>query len=111
VNHLRTQAGAFASVYDSSRRLFASQEAQFNAGAASEQNVLTQRLTLIQAEESLRDTQALLAENNVLLIKNLGGGWQRDDANVASAPSGAPSPASSPVPGAVVQPAAQPSAD
>jgi NodT family efflux transporter outer membrane factor (OMF) lipoprotein len=111
MNHLRTQAGAFASVYDSSRRLFASQEAQFNAGAASEQNVLTQRLTLIQAEESLRDTQALLAENNVLLIKNLGGGWQRDDANVASAPSGAPSPASSPVPGAVVQPAAQPSAD
>ncbi|SMG17612.1 efflux transporter outer membrane subunit [Paraburkholderia susongensis] len=117
MNHLRAQAEAFAGVYDNSSRLFASQQAQFNAGAASEQNVLTQRLTLIQAEESLRDTQAQLAESNVLLVKNLGGGWQRDDANVASAPS-APSaasmPASSgslPVPDAVVQPAAQPSAD
>ncbi|SDR39872.1 efflux transporter, outer membrane factor (OMF) lipoprotein, NodT family [Paraburkholderia fungorum] len=110
MNHLRAQASAFASVYDSSNRLFASQQAQFNAGAASEQNVLTQRLTLIQAEESLRDTQAQLAESNVLLVKNLGGGWQRDDA-VASAPSAASMPASTPAPGAVAQPAAQPSAD
>jgi NodT family efflux transporter outer membrane factor (OMF) lipoprotein len=115
MNHLRAQASAFASVYDSSNRLFASQQAQFNAGAASEQNVLTQRLTLIQAEESLRDTQAQLAESNVLLVKNLGGGWQRDDASVASAPSAGSlptsMPASLPAPGAVAQPAAQPSAD
>jgi NodT family efflux transporter outer membrane factor (OMF) lipoprotein len=107
MNHLQAQANALAKVYDSSSRLFASQQAQFNAGAASQQNVLTQRLTLIQAEEGLRDTQALLAQSNVLLVKNLGGGWQREDANVALVPSAASSAASD----AAVQPAARPSAD
>jgi NodT family efflux transporter outer membrane factor (OMF) lipoprotein len=111
MNHLQVQESAFARVYDSSSRLFASEQAQFNAGAASQQNVLTQRLTLIQAEESLRDTQALLAQANVLLVKNLGGGWQRDDASVASVPSAASSPAVSTVPDPAVPPAAQPSAD
>ncbi|MGA7782097.1 MAG: efflux transporter outer membrane subunit [Paraburkholderia sp.] len=107
MNHLRQQASAFEQVYDSSSRLFSSQQAQFNAGASSQQNVLTQRLTLIQAEESVRDTQALLAESNVLLVKNLGGGWQRDDAEVASVPAAASSPASD----AAAQPAAVHSAD
>jgi NodT family efflux transporter outer membrane factor (OMF) lipoprotein len=107
MNHLRTQASAFAKVYDSNSRLFASEQAQFDAGAVSQQNLLTQRLTLIQAEQSLRDTQALLAESNVLLVKNLGGGWQHDDAEVASVPAAASSPASE----AVVPPAAEPSAD
>jgi NodT family efflux transporter outer membrane factor (OMF) lipoprotein len=94
MNHLRAQASAFAKVYDSNSRLFASQQAQFNAGAVSQQSVLTQRLTLIEAEQNLRDTQALLAESNVTLVKNLGGGWQRDDAEVASVPAAASSPAS-----------------
>jgi hypothetical protein len=68
--------------------------------------VLTQRLTLIQAEQSVRDTQALLAESNVQLVKNLGGGWQRPDAEVASVPVAASSPAlPSPVPPASEQPA------
>ncbi len=107
MNHLRQQASAFEKVYDSSSRLFSSQQAQFNAGASSQQNVLTQRLTLIQAEESVRDTQALLAESNVLLVKNLGGGWQRDDAEMASVPAAASSPASD----AAAQPAAAHSAD
>jgi NodT family efflux transporter outer membrane factor (OMF) lipoprotein len=107
MNHLRAQASAFAQVYDSSSRLFSSQQAQFNAGAASQQNVLTQRLTLIQAEQSLRDTQALLAESNVLLVKNLGGGWQRDDAEFASVPAAASSPASE----AAAPPAPERSAD
>jgi len=88
MNHLRAQESAFARVLDSNARLFASQEAQFNAGAVSQQNVLNQRLTLIQAQQSLRDTQALLAQNHVLLVKNLGGGWQRDDASAASPASG-----------------------
>lgn len=92
VNHLRAQESAYAMVLDSSRRLFASQQAQFDAGAVSRQSVLTQRLTLIQAEETLRDTQALLVQSNVLLVKNLGGGWQRDDG--AASPAAA-SPASS----------------
>ena len=88
MNHLRAQESAFAHVLDSNARLFASEEAQFNAGAVSQQNVLNQRLTLIQAQQSLRDTQALLAQNHVLLVKNLGGGWQRDDADAASPASG-----------------------
>ena len=94
MNHLRAQANAFAKVYDSSSRLFASEQAQFDAGAVSQQNLLTQRLTLLEAQQNLRDTQALLAESNVALVKNLGGGWQRDDAQVASMPAAASSPAS-----------------
>ncbi|WP_328806074.1 efflux transporter outer membrane subunit [Paraburkholderia solitsugae] len=107
MNHLRAQESAFAQVLDSSSRLFASQQAQFNAGASSQQNVLTQRLTLVQAQQNLRDTQALLAESNVLLVKNLGGGWQRDDAKVASVPAAASSPASE----TAVRPASAQSAD
>jgi len=107
MNHLRAQESAFAQVLDSSSRLFASQQAQFNAGASSEQNVLTQRLTLVQAQQNLRDTQALLAESNVLLVKNLGGGWQRDDAKVVSVPAAAASPASE----TAVRPASAQSAD
>ena len=106
MNHLRAQESAFTKVLDSNSRLFSSQQAQFNAGAASQQSVLTQRLTLIQAEQSVRDTQALLAESNVQLVKNLGGGWQRPDAEIASVPVAASSPASpSPVPPASEQPA------
>jgi NodT family efflux transporter outer membrane factor (OMF) lipoprotein len=112
VNHLRMQADAYSKVLDSNQRLFASQKARFNAGASSQQNVLTQRLTLIQAEENLRDTQALLAESNVTLVKNLGGGWQHDDGQAeaqnhfsSSTASVAPSPVSHvALPGAIARP-------
>jgi NodT family efflux transporter outer membrane factor (OMF) lipoprotein len=97
MNHLRQAERAFAQVLDSSARLFASQEAQFAAGAVSQQNVLTQRLTLIQAQQSLRDTQAQLAQSHVLLVKNLGGGWQRADADAASPASAASDSAIRPV--------------
>ena len=107
MNHLRVQASAFEKVYDSSSRLFASEQAQFDAGAVSQQNLLTQRLTLLEAKQNLRDTQALLAESNVALVKNLGGGWQRDDAQMASVPAAASSPASE----AAVRSAPAPSAD
>jgi NodT family efflux transporter outer membrane factor (OMF) lipoprotein len=86
INHLRMQADAYSKVLDSNQRLFASQQAQFNVGAASQQSVLNQRLTLIQAEENLRDTEAALAESNVTLVKNLGGGWQQGDGEAAAAP-------------------------
>jgi NodT family efflux transporter outer membrane factor (OMF) lipoprotein len=111
MNHLREQASAFAKVYDSNSRLFASEQAQFNAGAVSQQSLLTQRLTLLEAEQNLRDTQALLAESNVQLVKNLGGGWQRDDAEVASVPVAASSPVSSPVSQVPVRPASEAAAD
>ncbi|HEY1610015.1 MAG TPA: efflux transporter outer membrane subunit [Paraburkholderia sp.] len=93
VNHLRAQESAYAKVLDSSTRLFASEQAQFDVGAVSRQNVLTQRLTLLQAQETLRDTQAQLAQGSVVLIKNLGGGWQREDG--AAAPGAASSTVSS----------------
>jgi hypothetical protein len=47
----------------------------------------------------------------VLLVKNLGGGWQRDDAKVASVPAAASWPASSPASETAVRPASAQSAD
>ena len=108
IKHLRTQADAYSKVLDSNQRLFSSQQAQFNVGALSQQSVLNQRLTLIQAEENLRDTQALLAESNVTLVKNLGGGWQQGNGQAATTPSSsaaAPSPVSqAALPGALARP-------
>ena len=91
LNHLKLQADAYSRVLDSNQRLFASQQAQFNAGAASRQNLLNQRLTLIQAEENLRDTQAVLAESNVTLVKNLGGGWQQGSGDASVSKGAVPS--------------------
>jgi len=34
---------------------------------------------LLQAQQSLKDTQSLLMQSSVALIKNLGGGWQWDE--------------------------------
>jgi outer membrane protein TolC len=76
VNHLRQQMQAFANVLQGNQQLFASQRAQLLAGAASEQGLLIQQLTLLQAEQNLSDTQALLTQGSVALIRNLGGGWQ-----------------------------------
>ncbi|WP_420993139.1 efflux transporter outer membrane subunit [Cupriavidus sp. 30B13] len=85
VNHLRTQERAFANILQRNRQLFASVQAQRDVGTASEQDLLTQQLTLIEAEQSLHDTQSTLAQSSVALIRNLGGGWQWDDAMAASA--------------------------
>jgi NodT family efflux transporter outer membrane factor (OMF) lipoprotein len=94
-NHLKQQAQAYANIYQRNRELFASQQAQYTIGTASEQNLLTQQLTLLQAEQSLKDTQASLTLSTVALIKNLGGGWQWDGAQSAArqqAPVGSNSP-------------------
>ncbi len=106
INHLQIQADAYNKVLDSNQRLFSSQQAQFKVGALSQQSVLNQRLTLIQAEENLRDTQAALAESHVTLVKNLGGGWQYDNGQSGSASAVTPSsPVSQAVlPGAVARP-------
>ncbi|MGI4814350.1 MAG: efflux transporter outer membrane subunit [Janthinobacterium lividum] len=76
VNHLQTEASAFQNIYQRNQQLFSSEQAQLNAGTASQQSVLTQQLLLLTAEQSVRDAQGLLAQNAVALIKNLGGGWQ-----------------------------------
>jgi NodT family efflux transporter outer membrane factor (OMF) lipoprotein len=97
VTHLSRQEKRFADIYKNNRQLLMSEDAQMRAGTASEQSLLTQKLTLLQAEESLRDTQAALAESSVTLAKNLGGGWQWDSTRNAPA-------------AAIVDPAAQPAA-
>jgi NodT family efflux transporter outer membrane factor (OMF) lipoprotein len=84
-NHLRQQAQSFNGIYDRNRRLFESTQAQRQIGSASEASLLTQKLTLLSAEQNLKDTQALLTQSNVALIKNLGGGWQWDETRQASA--------------------------
>ena len=76
VNHLRRQTQAYANILQRNQRLYASERAQRLAGVASEQDLLTQQLTLLQAAQNLGDSQALLAQGSVSLIRNLGGGWQ-----------------------------------
>lgn len=77
-NHLQQQELAYANIFARNQQLFASTRAQLHAGTASEENLLTQQLTLVQAEQNLKDTQSLLSQSSVALIKNLGGGWQWD---------------------------------
>jgi NodT family efflux transporter outer membrane factor (OMF) lipoprotein len=85
VNHLRQQMQAFEKILQRNQQLFASERAQQLTGTASEQDLLTQQLTLLQAEQNLKDTQSLLTQGSVALIKNLGGGWQWDDAKGSAA--------------------------
>ena len=85
VNHLRAQEDAYANILHRNQQLFSSVEAQRKFGAASEQDLLNQELTLVEAEQSLRDTQSVLVQSTVTLVKNLGGGWQWDDDKAAAA--------------------------
>jgi NodT family efflux transporter outer membrane factor (OMF) lipoprotein len=87
-NHLRDQANAFANIYHRNQQLFESERAQLLAGTASEQNLLTQQLTLLLAKQNLKDTQGQLIQSSVTLIKNLGGGWQRHDTKEAAVSPG-----------------------
>lgn len=89
-NHLQSQEQSFASIYQRNQQLFASEQAQLQAGTASEQSLLTQQLTLLLAEQNLKDTQASLTESSVTLVKNLGGGWQWDDTKGAAMSANAP---------------------
>jgi outer membrane protein TolC len=84
-NHLAQQSQAFGEIYRRNRQLFDSQHAQYEFGTTSEQNLLTQQLTLLLAQQNLSDTQAALTLASVALIRNLGGGWQWNDANEAPA--------------------------
>ncbi|CAG9182743.1 Antibiotic efflux pump outer membrane protein ArpC [Cupriavidus pampae] len=84
INHLRTQEQSSADILHRNQQLFATVEAQRSIGTSSEEDLLDQQLTLIEAEQSLRDTQSALAQSDVTLIKNLGGGWSADGTNAAS---------------------------
>ncbi len=76
LNHLRAQAASSADILARNRQLFASVQAQRRIGTASVEDLLDQQLVLVEAEQSLRDTQSALAQSDVTLIKNLGGGWE-----------------------------------
>jgi NodT family efflux transporter outer membrane factor (OMF) lipoprotein len=91
-NHLQRQARAFADIYDRNLKLFSTQHQAFVVGSASDANELIQQLTLLQAEQSLKDTQSLLTQSSVTLIENLGGGWQWNDLKGAAPAAGAPRP-------------------
>jgi NodT family efflux transporter outer membrane factor (OMF) lipoprotein len=83
--HLGAQAHAYAGILQGNQKLFDSARAQLQAGAQSQQDVLTAQLTLLQAQQNLVDTRAALSESSVTLIKNLGGGWQWDGAHARAA--------------------------
>ncbi len=84
LNHLRQQMQAYARILQRNQQLFASERAQLLGGSVSEEDLLTQQLTLLQAEQNLKDTQALLTQSSVTLIRNLGGGWQWDVKGLAA---------------------------
>jgi NodT family efflux transporter outer membrane factor (OMF) lipoprotein len=89
-NHLAQQAHSFEDIYARNEQLFDSANAQYRIGTASEQNMLTQRLALLLAQQNVSDTRALLTESSVALVRNLGGGWQwhgGDDGNAVTTSS------------------------
>jgi NodT family efflux transporter outer membrane factor (OMF) lipoprotein len=90
-NHLQQQELAFANIYQRNQQLFSSEHAQFQVGSASEQSLLTQQLTLLQAQQNLKDTQSSLTQASVTMIKDLGGGWQWDEAQGGAVSTSAPS--------------------
>lgn len=85
INHLQQQTDAYRQIYQRNQQLYGSQQAQWHAGTVSEQALLTQQLVLLQAEQSLRDTQGQLSQGSVALIESLGGGWHGDAAAGATA--------------------------
>src|SRR5579862_5952704 len=86
-NHLQQQAQAYTNIYQRNQKLFDNTRAQRQVGTASEQNLLSEQLTLLLAKQNLNDTQAALAQSSVTLIKNLGGGWQWDENRKAAVAS------------------------
>ena len=84
-NHLQQQAQAYTNIYQRTQKLFDSTRAQREVGAASQESLLSEQLTLLLAKQNLQDAQALLTQSSVTLIKNLGGGWQWDETRGASA--------------------------
>jgi outer membrane protein TolC len=95
-NHLQQQARAFADIQDRNQQLFSAQHQAVLVGSASGANELTQQLTLLQAEQNLKDTQSLLAQSSVTLVENLGGGWQSGDLKGVAASGAPPAGASHP---------------
>ena len=81
--HLQEETQAYTTIYQRNQTLFDHTRAQRDIGTASEQNLKNAKLTLLSAKQNLEDSQALLTQSSVTLIKNLGGGWQWDDSREA----------------------------
>ncbi|WLE61995.1 efflux transporter outer membrane subunit [Burkholderia plantarii] len=75
VNHLREQTRALDAVYRIDLKLFDSARAKASAGTASTQAVLAQQLAVLGARQNLVDMRSALAQGDVALVRNLGGGW------------------------------------
>ena len=86
-NHLKQQTQAYTTIYQRTETLFDHTRAQREVGTASEQSLLNEQLTLLSAKQNLEDSQALLTQSSVTLIKNLGGGWQWDESREAATAS------------------------
>jgi NodT family efflux transporter outer membrane factor (OMF) lipoprotein len=86
-NHLQQQTQAYSNIYQRNQKLFDNTRAQREVGTASEQNLLSEQLTVLLAKQNLQDSQAALAQSSVTLIKNLGGGWQWDETRKAAVTS------------------------
>ncbi len=86
MHHLGAQAAAQARILRRNERLYASARAQRRVGATSEQDLLSARVTLLQARQNRIDARAAWCESSVTLIKNLGGGWQADAAGASPTP-------------------------
>jgi outer membrane protein TolC len=82
-NHLEQETKAYTTIDQRNQTLFDHTRAQREVGTASEQSLKNVQLTLLSAKQNLLDSQALLTQSSVTLIKNLGGGWQWDDSREA----------------------------
>jgi NodT family efflux transporter outer membrane factor (OMF) lipoprotein len=83
-NHIQQQTQAYTTIYQRTQTLFDHTRAQREIGVASEQGLLNEQITLLSAKQNLADSQALLTQSSVALIKNLGGGWQWDESREAA---------------------------
>ncbi len=86
-NHLQQQTRAYTDIYQRAQKLYDSIRAQRQMGTASQQSLLSEELALQAAKQNLQDSQAMLTQSGVTLIKNLGGGWQWDESREAAAAS------------------------
>jgi NodT family efflux transporter outer membrane factor (OMF) lipoprotein len=84
-NHLQQETQAYTTIYQRNQTLFDHTRTQRDIGTASAQSLLNEQLSLLSAKQNLVDSQALLTQSSVTLIKNLGGGWQWDDSREAPA--------------------------
>lgn len=94
MQHLNTQVAAQARILRDGEQLYASASLQRQIGASSEQDQLNAKLALLQAQRNAVGARAALAQSSVVLIENLGGGWQWNPDEKSSSPSTQPLPQS-----------------